>query len=109
MDLKDLETNAFLAQAETLAQLTAHPAWEVYAGLLRDMRQAALEELAHATPDTFRHWQGVAATLAEMLDRPARIIQAADAFTRAEEADKRVYRPELRAVLGVGMDEDGDV
>lgn len=109
MDLKDLETNAFLAQAETLAQLTDHPGWSVYAGLLHDMRAAALEELAHADADAFRHWQGVAATLAEILDRPRRIIEAAAAFTRSEEADKNVFRPELRAIVGAGLDEDGDV
>lgn len=109
MDLKDLETNAFLAQAEMLALLASHPGWEVYAGLLRDMRAAALEELALAGPADFQRWQGIVAALSEVLARPTRIVEAAAAFTRDEEADKHVYRPELRAIVGAGIDENGDV
>lgn len=109
-DLQALEMDAFLAQAETLAQLADLPAWSVWNTLLRDMRQAALEELAHCTlAEDFRYWQGVAHALAEILERPGRIIAAAGEFQRAEEDDKRAFRPELRAIVGAGLDADGDV
>lgn len=109
-DLHDLEVDAFLAQAETLAQLAELPAWSAWTALLRDMRQAALEELARCTdPGDFRYWQGVASALAEVLDRPTRIVTAAGEFQRAEEADQHIFRPELRAIVGAGLDADGDV
>lgn len=107
--LHDLEVDAFLAEAETLAQLTALPAWEAYATLLRDMRTSALEDLSHADASDFRYWQGVVATLAEILERPARVIATAATFTADEEQDKGAYRPELRAIVGMGIDSDGDV
>lgn len=109
-DLHDLEMDAFLAQAETLAQLAELPAWSAWTALLRDMRQAALEELAHCEqPGDFRYWQGVAHALAEILERPTNIVARAAEFQRAEEADRRVFRPELRAIAGAGLDADGDV
>lgn len=108
-DLRELEINAFLAQGDTLAQLVAHPGWPSYVGLLREMRLAALEQLATADPTTVAHWQGVAATLGEIIDRPTRIIAAAAEYQRAEEVDKKVIRTELRAAIGMGVDYEGDV
>jgi hypothetical protein len=107
-DLRDLETDAFLAQAELLAQLQALPAWAAWVTLLRDMRQAALEQLAQSTPDDFRYWQGAVASLGEIIDRPARMTATAADFQRAEEEEKRVIRPELRAAMGLGVDTEGD-
>lgn len=109
-NLQDLEVDAFLAQAETLAQLTALPAWSAWTALLRDMRQAMLEELAQCSdPGEFRYWQGAAHAIAEILERPGRIIATAGEHQRAEEADRRGFRPELRAIVGAGLDADGDV
>lgn len=109
-DLRELEIDAFLAQAEMLAQLQQLPAWESWTKLLRDMRQAALEELARCSDaGDFRYWQGVAGGLGEILDRPTRIIVEAADFQRNEEADKHALRPELRAIVGVGVDPEGEV
>jgi hypothetical protein len=109
-DLRELEINAFLAQAETLAQLTAHPAWAAWSLLLTDMRKSVVEELVAATdPGEIRFLQGAASTLGEILSRPARIIASAADYQAAEQADKGVVRPELRAVVGMGVDESGDV
>lgn len=109
-DLRDLEINAFLAQAERLATLFAHPAWEAWTSLLTDMRLAALEAMAACDePGEFRYHQGVAAALAAILERPRRIVSEADAYQRAEQVDKNVVRPELRAIVGLGVDTDGDV
>lgn len=108
-DLRDLEIDRFLAQAEMLAQLQAHPAWEAWAGLLRDMRQGALEELAReADPSAVRFTQGVVAALDEIVDRAQRVVIEAERLRAAEEEDKRVLRPELRATIGLGADHDGD-
>lgn len=108
-DLRELEIDRFLAQAETLAQLSALPAWDQWTALLREMRNAAMEELITAKVDEVRYWQGVASALGEILDRPGRIIASAADYARAEEADKREFRPELRAVVGRGYDESSDV
>lgn len=109
-DLRTVEINAFLSQADTLANLVSHPAWFTYIGLLRDMRQTALEELAQGSqPADFRYWQGVAATLAEIIDRPDRIITAAAEFQRTEESETKAIRADLRAAIGMGIDREGDI
>lgn len=108
--LPDLEIDAFLSQAEYIAQLVTHPAWTAWTGLLTAMRQAALEQLALCSdPGEFRYWQGVAGALGEMLDRPQRIVAAADEIRTAEEADKKGIRLDLRAAIGLGADHDGDI
>jgi hypothetical protein len=109
-DLRDLEYDAFLAQAETLAQLQAFPAWEAWTALLRDMRTATVEELVAAKdPGEIRFLQGAASALGEILERPSRIVASAASFIEAEQQDKGAIRPELRAVVGMGLDEGGDV
>jgi hypothetical protein len=107
-DLKDIEIDAFLSQAEMLARLQGNGLWETWLGLLRDMRQAAMEDMARSTVEDFRYWQGVVATLGEIIDRPARITAAAADYQRAEEEEKHTIRPELRAAIGLGVDRDGD-
>lgn len=93
-----------------LGQLTRNPAYEGWVALLREMRSSALEELARVQdPGEFRFWQGVVSALGEILDRPGRIIAAADAHRAAEEEDAHILRPELRSVIGAGFDADGDV
>ena len=109
-DLREVEIDAFLAQAEKLGQLMAHPSWDGWCELLRSMRQAALEELARGTdPGDFRYWQGVAGALGELLERPERIVTAAADYQRNEEDEKGVIRPDLRAAIGLGVDRDGDL
>lgn len=108
--LEALETDRFLSHAETLAQLSALPAWGAWTSLLHDMRQAALEELARVSePGEFRYWQGVASALGEVLDRPRRICAAAASLVEEEEANKVGIRPELRSIVGMGLDAGGDV
>lgn len=107
--LEALEIDAFLAQGELLARLQADPSWEAWTSLLRDMRASALEQLA-IEKDTgeVRYWQGIAGALGEVLDRPRRITEAAADYQRDEEVEKRTFRPELRAAIGLGIDRDGD-
>jgi len=109
-DLRELEIDNFLAQAEPLAQLLQHPAWEAFERLLRDMRQGALEELARCSEaGDFRYWQGAAGALGELLDRPRRVVTEAADYQRSEEADKGVIRTELRAAIGMGIDHEGEI
>lgn len=109
-DLAEVEVDAFLAKAELIAQLTAHPSWPAWEDLLRTFRQSALEELTRVTdPSEFRYWQGVASALGEIVDRPGRIVASAAEILKAEEADKKGIRPELRAVVGMGFDDDGAI
>lgn len=105
----DLEIDAFLAQGELLARLIADPSWEAWEGLIRAMRTGALEQLAIATdPQEVARYQGAAIVLAEVLKRPREIAAAAAAQQRAEEEEKVGLRPELRAILGHGIDRDED-
>ena len=108
-DLHTLQIDEFLAQAETLTELCTHPGWGVWESLLLDMRAAALESLAQASADDFRYWQGVAAALQVVLERPGQVGATADTIRAAEEADGRGMRPELRATIGLGADHDGDI
>lgn len=86
--IEDLERDAFLGEAESLALLTQHPAWPVYENLLRKMRLSSLELLAKATADQVPTWQGVCATLLEIIDRPHQIVAAGRAIAE-EEAQRR--------------------
>mgnify|MGYP001617173274 CR=1 FL=1 len=88
-----------------------HPGWTGWVGLLRDMRGAALEELARCSePGDFRYWQGVVAALGEMLDRPAHMVARANEVNEVEQdANPGRIRPELRALVGAGIDYEGDV
>lgn len=109
-DLADLEIDAFLGQAELLAQLQALPAWDEWTRLLTQMRVAVLEEMAQASdPGEFRFLQGAAGALGEVLSRPRRIVEAAADYQRIEEDEKRVLRPDLRSAIGLGVDRDGDL
>lgn len=105
--IEQLAIDRFLAQAELLGRLLADPSWSAYTELLTSMRQAYLEEMARCTePHDFRLWQGAALAIAEMLDRPGRIVARAASHQRAEEDDGRVIRTELRAALGYGVEQE---
>lgn len=106
--LQELQFDQFLAQAELLAQLAELPAWGAWTTLVRDMRTAALESLAEAPADEVRYWQGVVGALAEVLERPGRIIDTAEEY-KATEPVKAGVPGELRAIVGAGYDPDGDV
>lgn len=110
VDLKELEINAFLSHAEMLVQLTAFPQWGAWEALLADMRRSVVEELVSATdPGEIRFLQGAASTLGEILDRPRRIISSAADYQAAEQQDSGRVRPELRQLVGMGVDSEGDV
>lgn len=107
--LEEIQQDEFLAQAELLATLCAHPGWAAWRTLLRDFRASALEQLAQADAQDFRYWQGAAAALAQIMERPERIVAAAAQVQQAEEAVKGIVRTDLRAVMGLGVDSEGDV
>lgn len=105
--LEDLEMDAFLAKADTLAGLLAHPGWEVYLDLLRDMRQSAMEELAIAgKPKEVRFWQGVASSIGEIMDRPRRMVERASEVQTEETDESRIAQLELRAIMGMVPDRE---
>lgn len=107
--LGDLERDRFLAQAEQIAQLMQHPGWPVWVELLRTMRAASLEELAKcADPGEFRYWQGAAGALLEIIERPTQMCELAGQVQRTEEASGQL-RPELRSLVGLGLDHDSDI
>lgn len=105
---EQLAVDSFLAQGEMLAILTSHPAWPAFASLLKEMREQARNELEQCGPEDVRYWQGVSGTLSELMDRPARIVQAAGAKVEEEESEKQFVHTEVRAVLGMGADHDGE-
>jgi len=88
--LDDLQRDQFLAEAEHLAQLISHPAWERYEALLAKMRLDVLELTA-----TARNPRNVARyhVLQELLERPHQITAAAqqirDDEARAKAQPKR--------------------
>jgi hypothetical protein len=107
--LETFELDRFLGRAELVAQLMAHPGWGAWEELLGDMRAAMMEQLAQCEqPNEFRYWQGAVHALGEMIDRPKRVVAAATQTLAAEEEEKRV-RPEIRALVGAGLDYEGDI
>jgi hypothetical protein len=86
----ELEIDAFLAEAEQLGQLVTHPCWPTYIALLAKMRLAAFEELGRCSMDDVGHWQGVVNTLAEIMERPARVIALAEE-TKEDEAENKKF------------------
>ena len=92
--LEDLQRDEFLAEAEHLAQLISHPAWERYETLLAKMRLDVLELTATArNPRNVARYQGAAAILQELMERPHQITAAAqqirDDEARAKAQPKR--------------------
>jgi hypothetical protein len=109
--LKDLERDAFLAQADQLVQLIEHPCWPAYQQLLAAMRLSAMEEMARTDATDFRYWQGVVGTLAEILDRPQQIVDTATAVKEAEAADSDPVRirEAVRTLMQSGATLEGDL
>jgi len=102
---EQLEEDAFYAEAETLSQLTTHPAWPVYVQLLAKMRLAAFEQLARARGEDVFHWQGVVGTLAEVMERPERIVASAEALKKQE--NEKPSRQDAMAALRYLVDNRG--
>lgn len=99
MTIKDLEIERWLSQAEQLAILVQTPQWATLRELLTSMRIGALEELATiADTGELRYWQGMAAGIGEILDRPDRVINWAAEYRDREEAEKGVIRTDIRAL-----------
>ena len=106
MKIEDLERDAFIAQAESIAILMNYPQWEAYMDLLRLSRQGALEELSQLSDHTeFRYWQGVAHAFNEMIDRPRDVIAAASSIVQQEEADTKEIRTTIRALTRTSGDD----
>lgn len=105
--LSDLERDRFLSQAENLARLIENPGWADYEALLGAMRLSAMEEMARCSVSEFAYWQGVVGTLAEILDRPHRIVETAAVVQKEEEeADPAQARAALRALMNVHLEGD---
>ena len=94
--VEDLERDSFLAEAEALAGLMAHPAWPRYEALLTQMRLGALELMAGAKSQRMVvRCQGAATVLQELIDRPHQIVAAAQSVL----ADEKAQRESVRTAL----------
>lgn len=108
--LGELERDRFLAQADQIAQLVKQPAWLGWMELLKTMRTAALEELAKCgDPGDFRYWQGAAAALQQIMERPEQMCALAGQVAGDEEEEQGLLRPELRSIVGFGVDRESDI
>lgn len=103
---EDIVRDALLAEAELLAQLTQHPGWAKFEALLTDMRQSALEQLAVASPDKVPVWQGMAATLAEIKNRPNEIVATARTILDEEAQRRGGERTALDFADGISTEDD---
>ena len=104
--LEELERDRFLAEAESLAQITQHPAWARFEELLTQMRLAALEHMAQAGVAEFPYWQGVVATLREIKERPHQIVAAALSVVEDEKAQRAHVRTALDLADRVTLEDD---
>lgn len=76
---ENIDDNALLKIAAHLINLTLQPGWATWEGMVRESREAALENLANCGPDDVRYWQGYVSALAGILSGPDFI------FARAKE------------------------
>lgn len=104
--LDELERDRFLAEAESLSQITRHPAWVRFEELLTQMRLSAMEHMAQSTPEEFSYWQGVVATLREIKERPHQIIAVAQSITEEEQHRKQSERKSLDFSPRVALEDD---
>jgi hypothetical protein len=105
--LEDLERDAFLAESELIAQLVSHPAWPRYEALIANMRLGALELMANAKSSrAVVRYQGAAAILQELLERPHRMTDVARTILDEEAQRKKAERGALDFVAGVHVAED---
>lgn len=103
--LEELERDSFLAEAETLAQLTQHPGWARYDALLTNMWLSALQHMAQAPIAEIPYWQGVVAAMNEIKERPHQIV-AAGRTVQEDEAYMRSERQALDFADGVSLEDD---
>lgn len=105
--LEDLERDAFLANAELLAQLMTHPAWPRYEELLTRMRLGALELMASARNQrAVVRCQGAVTVLQELIERPHQIVAAARTVLDDESQRAQGERGALDFAAGVHVAED---
>jgi len=104
--VEQLDRDNFLAEAESLAQITQHPAWGRFEELLTQMRLAAMEHMAQAGVAEFPYWQGVVATLREIKERPREIIAAAQMVAADERETRAADRTSLDLVDRVTLEDD---
>lgn len=102
--IASVDRDAFLAEAESLAQITQHPAWKRFEELLTQMRLSAMEHMAQATVAEFPYWQGVVATLQEIKERPGQIIATAKAVIEEETSSRS--RGALDLATRVNVEDD---
>lgn len=104
--VEDIARDAFLAEAETLAQLLQHPGWAVYENLLGKMRLDVVELMAKST--RMRQvvgYQGAAAVLAELIERPHQIVEAAKSMIEDESRRRQEVRSALDLMAHGGEDD----
>jgi hypothetical protein len=90
MDLRDLERDAFMAHAETIARLIHTPEWEAWESLLKNMKEATVDQLTKAaSSEDLRFFQGAVAAMTEVLTRPHEIVDAARELHDAEAEDEK--------------------
>ena len=104
--LEQLERDAFVAEAESIAQLLQHPAWPRYEDLLNKMRLGALELMAASRNQrAITRAQGAVAILQELIDRPHRIVEAGRGILdeEAQQGERRAL--DYTAGVTVGADD----
>lgn len=105
--LEDLQRDAFLAEAEALALLTSHPMWPRYEALLTQMRLGVLELTATArTSRSMARYQGAAAILQELIERPHQIVAAARQIAEDEADTKKAQRTAVDLATKVTLVDD---
>jgi len=105
--LDELERDEWLGRAESLAQITQHPAWSRYEELLVMMRLAVLEQLATATePLEVARYQGAAVILREIKERPHQIVAAALSVVEDEKSQRESVRTALDLADRVTLEDD---
>lgn len=93
----DVSEDQILEAAGALSTLVVQPGWTVWEAMVRESREAALEDLATSAPDKVLYWQGYAAALAAVLNAPGHLLGQAK-----EVQDEQSDRGEINDKVRVG-------
>jgi hypothetical protein len=73
----DVTEERILEIAGSLGTLVVQPGWSVWESLVRESREAALEDLVIAPPEKILFWQGYSAALRHVIEAPDQLLEMA--------------------------------
>jgi len=98
----NITNDDLLKVAASLINLTLHSGWGTWEGMIRESREAALENLAMCGPEDIRYWQGYVAALLGVLEGPRYLADRAKEIQDEKQAETGDLIDKVRVGFGTG-------